>query len=109
VYCYDRVSVSRAFQRIIWNIKRQNVQVCFSEVTFGAHGTPAIFTAKPPGKVMEKTGGFALAPQTTATSSGLSDRSVEETQRPPKCARKGDARSNETIIHPRFAAWYKMG
>jgi hypothetical protein len=45
--CYGELSPSGAFQNIIWNIKRQNVQVCFSEVTSSVHGTPAMFTAKP--------------------------------------------------------------
>ena len=35
---------------MIWNIKRQNVQVYFSEVASSVHGAPAMFTAKPPGK-----------------------------------------------------------
>jgi hypothetical protein len=48
--CYDRVSASRAFHRIIWNVKRQNVQVCVNEVASSVHDTPAMFTAKPPGR-----------------------------------------------------------
>jgi hypothetical protein len=46
--CKGQPSARRAFQCIIWNIKRQNVQVCFSEVTSSVHDTPAMFTAKPP-------------------------------------------------------------
>ena len=56
-----------------------------------------------------KAGGFALTPQTTATSSGLSDRMWGRRNVPRSAQEKGDARSNEAIIHPRFAAWYKMG
>jgi hypothetical protein len=62
--CKGSLSAIGAFQRIIWNIKRQKVEVCFSEVASSVHGTPTTFTAKPP--EMSKTGCFALAPQTNA-------------------------------------------
>src|SRR5215471_14995132 len=45
--CKGQLSASGAFQNIIWNIKRQNVQVCFSEVTSSVHGTPAIKSRQP--------------------------------------------------------------
>ena len=38
---YERRGASSAFQRVIWNIKRQNIFVCFSDVTHVTiHGTP---------------------------------------------------------------------
>jgi hypothetical protein len=38
---YERRGTSSAFQRVIWNIKRQNIFVCFSDVTHVTiHGTP---------------------------------------------------------------------
>ena len=72
--CKGQLSASGAFQNIIWNIKRQNVQVCFSEVTSSVHGTPAMFTAKPPALVRP-----AVLPQRPngrchRPSLGLSDR-----------------------------------
>ena len=37
---YERRGASSAFQRVIWNIKRQNIFVCFSDVTHVTiHGT----------------------------------------------------------------------
>jgi hypothetical protein len=47
-----------------------------------------------------ETGGFALAAQTTATSSGAVEPERKMVKRP---------RSDPAIIHPRFAAWYKLG
>jgi hypothetical protein len=38
--CKGSLSAIGAFQRIIWNIKRQKVEVCFSEVASSVHGTP---------------------------------------------------------------------
>src|SRR6516165_371310 len=38
---YERRGASSAFQRVIWNIKRQNIFVCFCDVTHVTiHGTP---------------------------------------------------------------------
>jgi hypothetical protein len=38
---HERRGASNAFQRVIWNIKRQNIFVCFSDVTHvSIHGTP---------------------------------------------------------------------
>ncbi len=56
---------------------------------------------------MQETGGFALAPQryVLTGSSGLSNRSAKSVPEP--ALRGGDDRSNEAIIHPRFATWYK--
>jgi hypothetical protein len=57
-----------------------------------------------------KTGGFALAPQRfclLGSSFGLSNRSATEER--AHFARNGDGRSNDTIIHPRVTAWYKLG
>jgi hypothetical protein len=53
--------------RIIWNIKRQTVPVCVSEVASSVHGThPQCFTAKPPGK-MSKGRWLCLSAPNNAT------------------------------------------
>ena len=40
---YERRGTSSAFQRVIWNIKRQNIFVCFSDVThITGHGTGSL-------------------------------------------------------------------
>ena len=52
----------------------------------------------------EETGGSALAPQTRSMRKGNIVGAVE-----PECKTGAVAQSDPAIIHPRFAAWYKMG
>jgi hypothetical protein len=99
-------SASGAFQNIIWNIKRQNVQVYFSEVTSSVHGIPAMFTAKPPANVRNRR--LCLSAPNDATHALVKQHRrgcrtggpSEERIRP---------RSDPAIIHPRFAPWIQIG
>jgi hypothetical protein len=65
---------------------------------------------------MSETGGFALAPQRCRVYGRHQHRRGCRTGGkrkarvvPRNLARKGGRRSNEAIIRPRFAIWYKLG
>src|SRR5262249_5386808 len=92
-----------------------NVRMCrVCEVTSSVHGTLVTFTAKPPANVENWRLCLSVPNERLceAQSLGRSNRSgttkEQRALRPRNLVREnGDLRSNQAIIHPRFAAWYK--